>query len=636
MLENKIQRLEKRLKALRSKPNTGSSGKEKVDVLNDFAYAIVKSDPKKTEVHAKKALIIAKKIRYQKGDARALQIIGVSHGIRGNYDQALRYFCQSLKIREDIGDKRLVANTYHTIGNVHWLRGDFEDALAYYINGLSMYEQIDDKDNIAISYNDIGSVYKDMKDFDTALEYHLKALKLHKFVDNKSSLADIYNNTGIIYVQRQEYKKALGYFQQARELRKEIGDKSGLAAAYRNIGVVFLKQNRFKQALKNFQQALIGHEELDEKDGVAGVCTGIGRAHIGLKHYNSARGFLQRALQIVQETGAKAQEMEIHELLSKFHEVQKNFKQAFDHYKKSTELEREIFNIEKSKQITDMRTKYETERKEQQAKIYHLRNVELRKEIKQRKKVEKEMKQHRFVLEKLVEERTAQLRSLAHELSLVEEKQRRRIATYLHDDISQALALATIRLELLQEEVPENDIKQRIEEIKDMIDRTTLRTRSLTFEISPPVLYDSGLEPAVEWLAEQFQSQHDIVCELKNDGLPKPMSGDTKVILFQSVRELLTNVAKHAQARAVRVLTLRDGNTIRIEVKDDGIGFNPEILAQKITKNEGFGLFNLKERLRHLGGKLEVSSRVGQGTAVVIMAPLKSPRRGVDKKQRRA
>jgi signal transduction histidine kinase len=232
-----------------------------------------------------------------------------------------------------------------------------------------------------------------------------------------------------------------------------------------------------------------------------------------------------------------------------------------------------------------------------------------------------------------VEERTTQLRSLAHELSLVEEKQRRKIATYLHDDIAQALALATVRLELLRDMVSKRNIKKELEAVKEIIDQTTARTRSLTFEISPPILYDSGFEPAVEWLAEQFQNQHDIVCELKNDGLPKPVSSDLKVILFQSVRELLTNVAKHAQARSVRVLTLREGNSIRIEVKDDGVGFNPKILNQKITKNEGFGLFNLKERLRHLRGKLEVSSTVGQGTSVTIMAPLKSSRRGVNRKK---
>jgi len=117
--------------------------------------------------------------------------------------------------------------------------------------------------------------------------------------------------------------------------------------------------------------------------------------------------------------------------------------------------------------------------------------------------------------------------------------------------------------------------------------------------------------------------------------LPKPVSRDTKVILFQSVRELLTNVAKHAQARTVRVLTEKKGKTIRVEVTDDGVGFNTKILNQKITKNEGFGLFNLKERLRHLHGKLEVSSKVGKGTSVIIMAPLTSSRQDANRKRRR-
>ena len=116
-------------KQLKRKPN---DLREKVDLLNDSAYALCRSNPAKAETTALKAYEKAKRIRYQRGRARAAQITGISHGIRGNYSQALNHFSESLKIREGVGDEKLIANTQHTIGNVHWLMGDYENALKNY------------------------------------------------------------------------------------------------------------------------------------------------------------------------------------------------------------------------------------------------------------------------------------------------------------------------------------------------------------------------------------------------------------------------------------------------------------------------------------------------------------------------
>jgi len=188
-------------------------------------------------------------------------------------------------------------------------------------------------------------------------------------------------------------------------------------------------------------------------------------------------------------------------------------------------------------------------------------------------------------------------------------------------------------LKSLRELVSAKNIKKELIEIKKIVDKTTQCTRSLTFEISPPVLYELGLEPAMEWLTRQFRKQHGIACDFKDDGAPKPMTDEVRVLLFQSVRELLTNVSKHARANSVIVSTIRDGNLIRIEVEDDGVGFNPQELSLKIKMNQGFGLFNLKERLRHLHGQLKVESKKEQGTSVVLVAPLKHVQRTTHKKR---
>ncbi|MDD4889383.1 MAG: PAS domain S-box protein, partial [Phycisphaerae bacterium] len=211
-----------------------------------------------------------------------------------------------------------------------------------------------------------------------------------------------------------------------------------------------------------------------------------------------------------------------------------------------------------------------------------------------------------------------QLRSMASQLSLIEERERRRLAGELHDRIGQALALARIKLGLLRKHVPAG--VAGMDDVMALIEQTLQDTRSLTFQLSPPILYELGFEPAVEWLVEQIARQYAVCAEMEDDGQPKPLDDDVRVVLFQATRELLVNAARHSRAPRIRVRLSRDGGHIRIQVSDNGAGFD---VAGASKGRGGFGLFSLRERLRHLGGSLQIESRPGQGTAVTLLAPLK-------------
>jgi signal transduction histidine kinase len=217
-----------------------------------------------------------------------------------------------------------------------------------------------------------------------------------------------------------------------------------------------------------------------------------------------------------------------------------------------------------------------------------------------------------------------QLRSLASELSLAEERERRRIATELHDHIGQNLAISKIKLGLIRESAATTKFAGPLEEIHKLIDQTIRFTRSLTFELSPPVLYEFGLEAAIEWLAERIQDQYDIQVHIENDQQDKPLSDDVRVLLFQAVRELLINVVKHAQSKRVSVQIAKQGQNIRLQVEDFGKGFDVATMESNTAKPSGFGIFNIRERLKHFGGSVEIKSAPSQGTRVTLMVPLKS------------
>ncbi len=228
---------------------------------------------------------------------------------------------------------------------------------------------------------------------------------------------------------------------------------------------------------------------------------------------------------------------------------------------------------------------------------------------------------HRKKAEEDIRTYQEQLQSLASELSLTEERERHRLATDLHDHIGQALAVSKIKLGMLQKSATSPDQAEPLGEVRELIEQMIHDTRSLTFELSLPVLYELGFEAAVEWFAKHVRSQHGIMVDVQKDLVPIPMDDEIKVLLFRSVRECMINIVKHAQARNARVTIRKEDDGVNIEVEDDGVGFNSVQRDPRLKSDSGFGLFSIRERLHYLGGQVQVESEKGRGTKITLMVP---------------
>ena len=229
--------------------------------------------------------------------------------------------------------------------------------------------------------------------------------------------------------------------------------------------------------------------------------------------------------------------------------------------------------------------------------------------------------EHRKAQEKL-QQYQMQLRALASEITIAEEQERRRIAIELHDHIIQDLGLSKIKLGELAQRLSTNDCQPLAEEVRRLIEQIIRESRSLVFDLSLPILYDLGFEEAIKWLAEQTATKLNISCEVRDDGLPKPMSKEMQVLLYKAVRELMINIGKHAQADKVNVYINRVDGQIDISVQDDGKGFNSAQTGIYSGETLKFGLFGIRERLNLLSGSVKISSAPGSGTLVTLTAPL--------------
>lgn len=248
--------------------------------------------------------------------------------------------------------------------------------------------------------------------------------------------------------------------------------------------------------------------------------------------------------------------------------------------------------------------------------------------ISERKLAEKRLQDLNETLEHRIQERTAevehraaQLRRLAGELTQAEERERRRLARVLHDHLQQLLVGARLGLASLLRNLAVEEHRQAVSQVSELLNDSIATSRSLTAELSPPVLYEAGLAQALDWLAGWMRDKHGLIVDVQADPAVNPAE-KIRVLLFQVVRELLFNVVKHANTYQASVRMDRQDDRVHILIEDAGRGFDPQQARPRHHTTSGLGLFSIRERLEWLDGQICIDSEPGRGTRVHILAPL--------------
>ncbi len=216
-----------------------------------------------------------------------------------------------------------------------------------------------------------------------------------------------------------------------------------------------------------------------------------------------------------------------------------------------------------------------------------------------------------------------QLRQLASELTLAEERERRSIAVELHDQIGQMLAVSKIRMGNLHKQLKESEHEEQAQEILEMIDQIITDVRTLTFELSSLVLYQGGLGAAIRELCNKTLAPYGIDFNTDDSEYAKVISQDAQIILYQVTRELLHNVLKHARASKVTIKLASSDKAITLSVKDNGVGVDPKIIQKHLRGRGNLGLFSIKERIGLLGGDFNIESEPGQGMLAMAVIPIR-------------
>ncbi len=387
-------------------------------------------DNKKTIRYYLKTLRIYEESDNEEGMAVSYNNLGTIYYQLGDYEKTIGYFLKSLKINEKLGKKRSVANSYNNIGSVYFVRGNFNEAIRYYQKSLEIRKELDDKSGISASYNNLASAYRRQGNNKIALEYYFKSLKINEELGHKAAISRNYNNIGIVHQYEKNYDKAIEFYKKALEVNEELGNKRGVATSLKNIGTIYRIKELFNEALHYYQRSLEMAQEAGDKKMKATVFHGIGvlytqygrKVHLddniilSGEYYDEAIKYFRKSLNIYKEIGTKDPLAQTKSNIALLHtyiadsaigpEREANLLKAIEQGNKAYNIALEIgslyiqnevaghlmqankkigryiealkyadiyistsdslFNEEKTKALTEMQTRYEAEKKQQE------------------------------------------------------------------------------------------------------------------------------------------------------------------------------------------------------------------------------------------------------------------------------
>lgn len=344
-------------------------GEEKVQVLAHLGGNYLRIDPNQTIYYASQALQLSDKIKFERGKAISYNILGTANGNLGDFKKSLDYFKKASVSFEKIGELKSLAVLSNNIGIIYKSLGDYSTSIKYYQKALNVFKKLNASDGMALTLGNIGIVYYKWGKYHEALENYFAAIEIYKNIGDQVKQASLYLNIGESYAKLGDIKLARENYEKSLDLSRIASDNKGLLVAYNMLGDLDKNSGKLKSATGYYMRSFDISNKIGDKPSMAYSSIKLGETFTDLKLYAKAYPYLQKGLQLADTTQAIDLIKDACFSLSEYYKSSGNYEKALEYYMRFTAIKDSVFNRESRKEITEMQTKYETEKKEQKIQI---------------------------------------------------------------------------------------------------------------------------------------------------------------------------------------------------------------------------------------------------------------------------
>jgi len=338
----------------------------KVEILLKLFWEYRRSNPDRALEYANQSLELSQSGDYPKGIAHSLHNIGIIRKIQGNYEMASNLLQEAKNNYEKIHDTIGIVSCLTDLGDIFSKQNNYQIALEHFDKARKLVIKTSNKEKLSRIYNKFGGIYNSQKQYAKALEYHQKSLEINKEMDFKLGMSVNYNNIGNVYLVLKQYSSATENYLKSLEIKREINDRFGIASTLNNLGLIFSDQENFEKALEYHNEALDKYKELGDKSGIAMCMTNIANDYLLSGNMPLAVDFAQNGLILSEEINLKRIQTETYRILSEAFAELNQFKKAYKFQKLYKIYHDSTVNAEVVRQITEMESKYEVEKKEKE------------------------------------------------------------------------------------------------------------------------------------------------------------------------------------------------------------------------------------------------------------------------------
>lgn len=629
----------------------------------------------------------------KRGEAGAVNNLGSLYQAMGDTEKAYENFRKSIAIREELGDQRYLSSAILNLGNWMARSARFDSAMVYYTRYKNIQEAVGDTAALARVIRNIGNTYLDRGDYSTALNNYLESLKLNETIGaSETSLGSDYTQIGLLY-SRQDYpERAIEYLQKALVIYNKFQDPESKGIVLLNMGRAYEFMENPDSALTYYDLAINEFEITNDLKSLAITREYIGLIYLDLEEFDTALSFFTQAMESYKDNGNDRDFSSIYSNIGATYNYLEDFRnglrynlksleaanavnllelkeraligtadsygglnmfeKAYEYRLAHAEVADSIFNIEKTKAVEELITKYETEQKDAEIALLSSEQAKIQAQIEQRnaenkaqliaiislligiagitlwvfystrkKRIIAEQKELLFQseIDGLMEKQ--QLSSIGAMLE-GQDKERKRLAAELHDRLGSILSLVKLYFSSLNDEIKEKqpDLYGFYKEGSEFLDDAFLEVRAIIKEMTEGKVSGNGIVKDLEDLLAKI-SKLGIEIESRIE-LNKKLDSNIEMNIYRVIQEALSNSLKYSKADTIELI-LTDHEHLSLTVKDNGIGFDATgYKVQKESGLESYGVENMENRVKLLGGNFTLNTKYGEGVTIDVQIPI--------------